>query len=238
MQMALLLAYDQCTCCCCCLGTVLQTIVELTSLYAHFCRSILMQMEGHSLAVGHMQRLSKTRSCPQSLPDKGQEVGRVLAMSSANANLRPREESFPIFVPPRAALAECQSTVCTSAGCRQVHLSSTLPAMFVACYHIHFALISFQECSARRRVHTLQVNFCNCTVLFCLSRNSRGWLERKSKPFTALLFRELIIGFIPLRKTPSLRLLFSRCHDSRPCSHVSSTGPANWHDALRGHMLG
>jgi hypothetical protein len=187
MQMALLLAYDQCTCCCCCLGTVLQTIVELTSLYAHFCRSILMQMEGHSLAVGHMQRLSKTRSCPQSLPDKGQEVGRVLAMSSANANLRPREESFPIFVPPRAALAECQSTVCTSAGCRQVHLSSTLPAMFVACYHIHFALISFQECSARRRVHTLQVNFCNCTVLFCSSRNSRGWLERKSKPFTALL---------------------------------------------------
>ena len=187
MQMALLLAYDQCTCCCCCLGTVLQTIVELTSLYAHFCRSILMQMEGHSLAVGHMQRLSKTRSCPQSLPDKGQEVGRVLAMSSANANLRPREASFPIFVPPRAALAECQSTVCTSAGCRQVHLSSTLPAMFVACYHIDFALISFQECSARRRVHTLQVNFCNCTVLFCLSRNSRGWLERKSKPFTALL---------------------------------------------------
>jgi len=138
------------------------------SACAHFCRYTLMRMEGHSLAVGHMQRLSKTKGCPQTLQDQGQEVERVLA--NVNANLEPKEASLLNFVPPRVALAECQCTICTGhAGCRQVHLLSTLPAMFVVCYHINFALISFQECSPRRRVLTLQVNFCNCTVLFCLT---------------------------------------------------------------------
>ena len=51
-----------------------------------------------------MQRLSKTKGCPQTLQDKGQEVGRVLA--KVNANLEPKEASFLIFVPPRVALAE------------------------------------------------------------------------------------------------------------------------------------
>ena len=135
---------------------------------AHFCRCTLMRMEGHSLAVGHMQRLSKTKGCPQTLQDQGQEVERVLA--NGNANLEPKEASLLNFVPPRVALAECQCTICTGhAGCRQVHLLSTLPAMFVVCYHIHCALISFQECSPRLRVLTLQVKFSNCTVLFCLT---------------------------------------------------------------------
>ncbi len=91
-----------------------------------------MRMEGHSLAVGHMQRLSKTKDCAQDkLQDKGQKVERVLA--NVNANLEPKEASFLSFVPSRVALAECQCTICTGhagCSCRQVHLLSTLPAMY------------------------------------------------------------------------------------------------------------
>ena len=91
-------------------------------------------MEGHSLAVRHMQRLSKTRGWPQSLRDTGQEVGKVLARSSANASLGPKEASFPVFVPLKVALAERLSTIRGSrAGCRQVYLQllSTLRVVYL-----------------------------------------------------------------------------------------------------------
>ena len=142
------------------------------STCAHFCRYTLIQMEGHSLAVGHMQRLSKTKGCPQTLQDQGQEVERVLA--NVNTNLEPKEASFLIFVPPRVALDECQCTICTGhAGCRQVHFLSTFIklASHNCCVLSHqFCPIQLsEECSSRRRLLTLQANFCNCTVLFCLT---------------------------------------------------------------------
>ena len=111
------------------------------------CRYTLMQMEGHSLAVGHMQRLSKTRGCLQTLRDTGQEIERVLA--NANANLGPKEASFPIFVPPRVASAEYQCTICTDhAGCGPVHVLPIFPAILVVCYHINVTLISFHPWTA------------------------------------------------------------------------------------------
>ncbi len=146
-------------------------MVELTSWCAHFCRCTLMQMEGHSLAVGHMQRLSKTRGCPQSLQDKGQEVEKVLAKLSANASLGPRAASFPVFVPPRAALAECQSTICGSrAGCRQVHSLSTWPML-------RAITLNLPQSAFRSAVHDIipKLLWLNCALLsLCLSRNLRG----------------------------------------------------------------
>ncbi len=200
---------------------------------AHFCRYTLTRMEGHSLAVGHMQRLSKTKGCLQTLQDQDQEVERVLA--NVNANLEPKEASPLNFVLPRAALAERQCTICTGhAGCRQVHLLSTLPAVFVMCYHINFAPMRFQECSPRRRVLSLQVDFCNCTVLFCLTElmgefvHSR--VDRLMKRCLEVPSRITVVReehFVPPKARPSFSLLSPRFRTDSlrcPCASFLASG--------------